>query len=317
MSAVASYAARARTFWSTIVEAGIETRPLLVRHDLSRREHIANLSIDRSKPLHVRLERLLQSAHSTFVQTLVVWSALWSECGFPQIVVGQRTAASFMATTMSRETVASEARLPWRAFLIQVPPGLLEFPARPELDIADAEPITRVHVVQWNKGDLSILMSSPLGVVAMTACEGLCDLGEDSADEVLPAFGMVLSDSEKRALLLIGRLVLGSCLEMSAPDALGPVAAHGRRLAHSGVPTEPAIWTYTIRRDVKIDIRDAVRSYARGDRATSPTVKALVRGHWKRQRCGPGAAETKVIHVEPYWRGPEDVPVAVRKHIID
>ena len=316
MPDVASYAARARMFWDTIVDAGHEVRPLLVRDDLTRREHVANLSLDPSRPLHRRLETILRSPYGKIVQTLVVWSALWSESGRPQIVVGHKTAASFMATTMSRETAASEVRLPWRAFLIHLPAGLLEFPVRPELEVPEPEPITKVHVVQWNKGDLSILMSSPLGVVAMTACEALCDLAE-ARDEDLPAFGTALSDFEKRALVLVGRLILSCCLEMSSPDAVGAIAAHVRQVARAGPATEPTVWTYTIRRDVKIDVRDAVRSYARGDRSTTPSVKVLVRGHWRRQRHGPGNSVTTWIQLEPYWRGPEDVPIALRKHVLD
>ena len=77
---------------------------------------------------------------------------------------------------------------------------------------------------------------------------------------------------------------------------------------------EPQTWTFQLARDVKIDCRAAVRDYVRGLAASSPVVQSLVRGHWKRQPHGPGGTERKTIFIEPYWRGPEEAPIAVRAH---
>lgn len=38
------------------------------------------------------------------------------------------------------------------------------------------------------------------------------------------------------------------------------------------------------------------------------------RGHHKRQAHGTGGLLRKWIHVEPYWRGGEDAPIAVKTH---
>jgi hypothetical protein len=38
------------------------------------------------------------------------------------------------------------------------------------------------------------------------------------------------------------------------------------------------------------------------------TVRVRVQGHWKRQPCGEGRQDRKVIWVQPHWRGPEDGP---------
>jgi hypothetical protein len=67
-------------------------------------------------------------------------------------------------------------------------------------------------------------------------------------------------------------------------------------------------------REVKIDCRAAIASYIAGQRRASPSVQTLVRGHFKRAAHGPGRTERRWVQVEPYWRGPEDAPIALRPH---
>jgi hypothetical protein len=64
------------------------------------------------------------------------------------------------------------------------------------------------------------------------------------------------------------------------------------------------------------DCRPWVREYvARGEvKRRAPGVQRLVRGHQKRQHHGPRNTLVKWIHVEPYWAGAEDAPIAVRSH---
>jgi hypothetical protein len=38
---------------------------------------------------------------------------------------------------------------------------------------------------------------------------------------------------------------------------------------------------------------------------TKQQIRIMVRGHWKVQHYGEGFRETKVIRIEPYYRGPE------------
>ena len=72
---------------------------------------------------------------------------------------------------------------------------------------------------------------------------------------------------------------------------------------------------YTVVRPVVLDCRVAVRDYIAGG-GKSPTVRSLVRGHWRNQVHGPRNSLRKWIHVEPFWRGPDGAPVAVRPHIM-
>jgi len=68
---------------------------------------------------------------------------------------------------------------------------------------------------------------------------------------------------------------------------------------------------------VKHDFRDRVRDYVEGKSHSAPNVQVLVSGHHKMQPHGPGNSLRKLIWREPFWRGPEDAPIAIRPHKLD
>ena len=91
-----------------------------------------------------------------------------------------------------------------------------------------------------------------------------------------------------------------------------PGAASGGNKREKGAL--PKSWNLELRRDVKVDVRKWVRDYVASG-GKSPSVQTLVRGHPKRQPYGPRALGLrKWIHIEAFWRGPENAPVVVRGH---
>lgn len=42
---------------------------------------------------------------------------------------------------------------------------------------------------------------------------------------------------------------------------------------------------------------------------SSPTVKFVVRGHWRNQAHGPSMSLRKMMWIQPYWKGTEDAPI--------
>lgn len=112
------------------------------------------------------------------------------------------------------------------------------------------------------------------------------------------------------------RLLLGVVLELTEHRPSEEHRRAGTRTTKRNSLGEPVAWTYTLTRDVKVDCRQAVRDYVEGRRSSAPSVQCLVRGHWKRQAHGPARSLRKFIFVEPYWRGPEDAPIATRSHIL-
>jgi hypothetical protein len=92
--------------------------------------------------------------------------------------------------------------------------------------------------------------------------------------------------------------------------------SHGRgsRPSLARTPGMPDIQTYVLGKPLQINCRQAIVDYLEGNTTSrnSPTVQTLVRGHWKHQPYGPGLTARKLIHIEPYWRGPDGAPILIR-----
>lgn len=50
--------------------------------------------------------------------------------------------------------------------------------------------------------------------------------------------------------------------------------------------------------------------------ATKTVARILVMGHWKLQAHGPQRTLRKMIHIEPYWRGPDMAEAVSRPHVV-
>lgn len=227
----------------------------------------------------------------------------WAESAFSTIELSHRLAASLMCTSVSAEAV-SDVPLPWDCFCIAIPPGLL-----PATTWAPSHIIVRrvpdgVHTLEIGAGTLTISGEKAISHYAR----------HEPAFEI-----MSMPDSRKeehsayaRLALLMGRLLVGVCIEMDTPS--------GRQIIARTPSTprmkrgEPRAWSYRLGRPVSLDVREGVRSYLSGDRSGPMSVQVLVCGHRKRQPHGPGGTLRKWIHIEPYWRGPEEAPILVRPH---
>lgn len=218
-----------------------------------------------------------------------LFSTWWHDSGFPRVVIGHRHAAALMASNTPVESV-SDARTPWSAFVIDVPSGLLFAPS--------------------GKAVLHVCVTARADGVSAFPIDHQGPVAELFSAKSLAAFGMFCT---KPLTEMLARLVLGVSLEMTCTTfkdgGIGP-----RPSTKDPRTGEPRAWVFRLTRDVKVDCRDAVRDYAREVGGGSPTVQTLVRGHWRRQPCGKGGADRKHIFVEPYWRGPEDAHIALRKH---
>lgn len=226
----------------------------------------------------------------------------WSETSFATVELGAKLAASLAATSIPPEYAANVV-MPFRIVRIVVPPGVLD------------EDEASILVARLDDGRFFTL--------AMTSLQGghqqfgsLADfLRYRARAEALPAdmrtdrwvpFERV---SELLHQIAVGTMIeldqRGKSAEPPAPRPGAPPAVDARG--------NPRVWTFKLTRPVKVDVRPAIRAYVAGG-GRSPTVQLLVRGHHRRVRTGPGRAEVRWAQVEPYWRGPEDAPVALRPH---
>jgi len=135
--------------------------------------------------------------------------------------------------------------------------------------------------VAWTKRSLTLWR---FGVGA----EGLLPAELESTPIVheMASFPVGITDADRRTKMLIGRLIVNTCLAMTDPANVqrkGAVHRVGRRL--------------------DLDLREEVRAFGRGEARRSPEG-GWVSSHWKMQPYGPGRTLRKWIFVEPYWRGP-------------
>lgn len=278
----------------------------------------------------------------------ILISARWAMNGFPVLAPTHKLAASQIATSIPEDLVP-DVSFPWSTFLVDVPTGLLpntvfgevRLVALTSLDVFDdahlaltGEPNpkgsvdgyalavfgrnARPHLYTFS--DLKCLANLRLFVNAVPDEEGVDyeKLGVENIGKVRDHRAPTDVEGEKRALEAIGRLVLGTLIELeeSKPEVSSSAGKSEAVLTDDRIKRGekyPTAWVFKLQRDVKVDVREYVHDFiTHGSGKLS--VQLLVRGHRKRQAYGPKGSLRKWIHVEPYWRGPEDAPIAMRSH---
>lgn len=232
---------------------------------------------------------------------LMAWAAVWSRNAFPVIEPSHRLAASLMCTSSPQDEIC----VPWGQFAVRIPSGLASF-----ANEAGRHEVSSLLISNWSVGLLSYDAWSDDGHCITTPARQLSLLADELEESVPTLPGCAsLDHDDKRLVRLLDRLVLGVCREMSSREHQQSVAsgpAQGRRLRAS-----PRLWTFKLTRPVVVNCRDAVGRYLVGGSSGPPTVQCFVRGHWRRQHY---LDRVEWIQVEPYWRGPETAPIAVRPH---
>lgn len=238
--------------------------------------------------------------------------------------MGHKLAASLMATTG-----LMGLKSPWPCWGIVVPGGLIEFQAPSA--IGGMAPVDFVMVRQcpaWQHGNASL---RHIGWEVALYSHGGGELASmfASIDDIEPNKGATFAEAcglepsriegsedllpiDDRAMALARRLVLGSIAELDGGMSSRTTCTGRRGSTLTSIPAH-GLWKLT--RPVQVDVRRNCLEFCRGG-GRSPSVRTMVRGHWKRQPVGSGGNDRKWIHVEPYWRGPEEGAVAVRPHVV-
>lgn len=258
----------------------------------------------------------------------------WARDGFPVIQMPHTYTAALLVTRAS-EDVVEQVRPPFDSFLIEVPDGLIFLEDKPNHSLAAVAYLLvyklenpKVHE-GWSWGYHAYSRS---GFNLFRYGVRAAELLPPDIPDVLPGvvdrprnddrgpFSYDLTDQDKRAMALIGRLIVNVCLAFSNPENVKarPTPTRHRITAKlSGRPSVPAARTFVLGKPVVHDFRAHVRAYSEGASRAPVSVRIVVAGHWKHQPYGPGLSLRKVIWVEPYWRGPEDAPIAIRPHVIE
>lgn len=250
-------------------------------------------------PINPRAEDGLKQV----VELSPVVGLAWMGYGFPSVEVGHKLSASLMCTNFPRG-ILNETELPWGCFQITVPDHL-GF-ATQSVIVVNVKPMVGVFCF----GEHHMQTHS---------AESLASLLDEVPDVEVESYGGLSSREGAREANMVSRLVGGVALELAgagiteSEKRIGarPCKAPGR----NGQP--PASWVFRLTRPVVMDARDVVRRYLSGEsNRAAPSFQHMVIGHYKNQPCGPGRAQRAWIHVEPYWRGDPDSPIATRSHVI-
>lgn len=249
----------------------------------------------------------------------------WVRFAMPVVhYVGHKYAAALMATSVPK---GIEVHPPWGTFLIE-PPNDMVFVHNP--DTGRHESVSFIFASQFTDPDL-LEGREPLWTFLVIARSNLSlyrtrvplskitSLDADEGWEAFPEGGMyAMNTVDERAMVLIGRLVLGTCLAMSDAANVrqigGPGAPLRSRRDPKQEPDEPRV--YEVGHAVTVDCREPLRAFNMGLQRNALTIQFMVRGHWRQQACGPKLTEHKTIWVSPYWKGPTDGPVLIRDSIL-
>lgn len=226
----------------------------------------------------------------------------WWGLGLPRVVVSHRLAASFVFTSIAPIDVP-DVVAPWPIFMLDVPTRMARDGRGHEVSSLLAFDLT--------EGDMRTVGAFVMPENPDHECHEL--RVADSVTQLTSA-----QDDSEPWRTALARYLAGTIAELgdhreACESARGEVKRDGRGA--------PQTRTMLLSREVAVDCRDAVAKAMAGIEptrrvGTSPTVQSLVRGHWKKQAFGKNLSERRWKHIEPYWRGPDDAPIAVRPHVL-
>lgn len=264
------------------------------------------------------------------------WSTRWYSFGCPAVTIDRNLAASLMTTEIAEELIDA-VRPPWDCFTVRLPADLME-----EAGIPFTHLIIHRYVLTFETNNFDEAPESARGVV-----ERLKEHLQKKSGTVWAFFGSsdeadYLMEIEKLAVLLgkeegeylvadsfdigilpenrlvhaLARLVVGICHLAENPNAMRRKSIKKKQHQRWRFSKLPLTTEYVLAADVpvKVDCTEAIGAYIRGDRKALPRFQYLVRGHWRNQVHGPGRMARKRIWIQPYWKGPEDMPRLFREH---
>ena len=104
---------------------------------------------------------------------------------------------------------------------------------------------------------------------------------------------------DRRALGLCQRIAVNLALYLSSERE------NGEKVWTPTSKTSGRPCRWPVDTDVRIgpEVRRAASEVAAGRPATAPSIRHIVRGHFRNQACGPQRSQRRRIYVAPHWRG--------------
>lgn len=246
-------------------------------------------------------------------------AARWVDGAATTITSSHKFFAAMASTTLSRESY-EDVRVPWPAFMINVPSGCLTTVAGVDYTWIFFC-VLRGILARFPDGSSRPTQYATLHLMSDSSPDTLHvqKVSDDAVAEVLfDDLGSdgSLSEEESRIIASAKRAAVGLLYTMQHTNNFRALRSP-RREASPGRDGPPTHRNIFIGAPLSIDCRPALADFhAHGDRHAPPSVQTLVRGHYKRQVIGVSRGGRKVIWVEPYWRGPECAPILSRPRAV-
>lgn len=251
------------------------------------------------------------------------WTWKWAKFGYPTVILSPDQVAAFALSDVP-VSVATSLRLPWPAFLVQVPSGSLPTGGNEVVRISftwvDVGPSEERRVMRYfneRGGILRVHLRADQsdGTMLWATHKDMPDFAAVTARDT---YGLLeMNSAEDRALALAKNVVLNTLVALDTRD--GKEIQRTRKVRVPRAPKKVLVDTrlFVVGTPVKVGHKRTVRDYLSGTIDRVYTARWLVRGHWRNQACGPNRSERKHVFIEPYWKGPEGGPLRVRSHELE
>lgn len=249
-------------------------------------------------------------------QITTLFVGRWGDQAFPRILIEAKYASLLMATDVNEDALEYVIP-PWKAFLIEFQEPIIEcFCEHSQKNVKIIRIAVQVLKNQFNEDVWNFIAIGESNVQLWRHglyIRDLCKILPSDHDWENIGVGLAVENIDERAMLLIGRLIVSTCLAMSDPENFHEQKKTKGRGKKWHFNKTPETRNVILGKPVGIDCRPAIRSYMEGNRKTSmPHVRFLVRGHWKKVAYGPQSSLRKIQHISPYWKGPEEADIVAK-----
>jgi hypothetical protein len=296
------------------------------------------------------------SAVSALEDDVISHCIRWRKFGAPTFRLTHGLTAGLLLTDPAR-LPWSEVRLPFPSFVVSLPPGMIFFDdfdgSLIEATFATVHIFDAPKVSHAQYSDVIGMMGqNPLGAVyemnrmpfAKQVMVRVFSDGDraklhhtmplpdnDAATTVQEVFGFDKIDEELKltltgrdvaAMTAVCRVIVGLAQYLASHDESGD-AVWAPSMKPNGRAHGSNSWD--VGRSVKLsrEVREAATAYTRhpGSDAWKVSSRHVVRGHmhayWYGAKTDPASREKRSRWVAPFWRGPEDGPVAQRLYDVE
>lgn len=256
----------------------------------------------------------------------VAFARRWALSGFPMIEVAEKLFAQLVATTIKDKDDIPDVKAPWATFVVRIPDRFAV-----DLDWGDKNilPIDwMVYDSAEGGANLEMRPSDAPGAMGGIGFHHVSELWNPIPESVACDVDFWVNGETSATTeipdrtLLLRHAFVGCLIELMTSSSRTMRIARAKRDGVREKRGLPRGWTFQLTRPVHVDCRDHVHavleSAARGEKRPRkpPSVQCLVRGYWRRQHYGRGGALVRLQHIEPYWKGNADAPIAVRSHVL-